>query len=260
MGSADLLDATPPVAGDPWQTWLDAHRAEVARHRGQRIAVHRTEGIIASGETCEALSDALTRMGYSPGRRRRHRDRGRAWGPRRVTDRIRPAMEPVLTQAGMTHAADVGDARASARDQPKAPRARRLGGAAHRRACRDHSSWNLMKSLRNSNRTRGGSFRSPLSPRVGPGSQLRTDRRISLAPIAPARFWVHRVPSPRGTTPPTQQRDAAATSPRRAPRSLRSCPSTTSALRARWRAPCAAPRLSWASRRRASARARPPRR
>lgn len=67
MGSAQQIDVTPPLAGDPWQAWLDAHRAEVARYRGQRIAVHRTEGIIASGATYEALSEALTRMGYPPG-------------------------------------------------------------------------------------------------------------------------------------------------------------------------------------------------
>jgi hypothetical protein len=56
-----------PIAADPWQAWIDAHRDEVARYHGRRIAVHPERGIVASGKTLEELSEALGRLGYPTG-------------------------------------------------------------------------------------------------------------------------------------------------------------------------------------------------
>lgn len=64
---ARQIDPDPPLAADPWQAWLDAHAAELERYRGQRVAVHRELGILASGRTYEEVSAALTRLGYPPG-------------------------------------------------------------------------------------------------------------------------------------------------------------------------------------------------
>lgn len=60
-------DSLPPLAADPWQAWIDAHADEVARYRGQRIAVHPERGILASGATLEEVSAALERLGYPRG-------------------------------------------------------------------------------------------------------------------------------------------------------------------------------------------------
>lgn len=67
MSSAAPWDVDGPLAADPWQAWLDAHAEELERYRGQRVAVHRTLGILASGTTYEEVSSALTRLGYPPG-------------------------------------------------------------------------------------------------------------------------------------------------------------------------------------------------
>lgn len=52
-----------PAAPDAFQRWMMEHRAEVAGHRGRHIAVHPTEGIIASAESYANLEDELERQG-----------------------------------------------------------------------------------------------------------------------------------------------------------------------------------------------------
>ncbi|MBI5512874.1 MAG: hypothetical protein HY909_03855 [Deltaproteobacteria bacterium] len=42
---------------------MDAHPEELAKHRGERIAVHPTRGIIASGPTLTVVCAALDAAG-----------------------------------------------------------------------------------------------------------------------------------------------------------------------------------------------------
>ncbi|WP_143195324.1 DUF5678 domain-containing protein [Archangium sp. Cb G35] len=52
-----------PATPDAFQRWMMEHRAEVAEHRGRHIAVHPTEGIVASADSYASLEDELERRG-----------------------------------------------------------------------------------------------------------------------------------------------------------------------------------------------------
>jgi hypothetical protein len=55
----------PPVEIDPAHVWLEAHPHEVAKYRGQQIAVHPDRGIVASAPTLAELLAELERLGAS---------------------------------------------------------------------------------------------------------------------------------------------------------------------------------------------------
>jgi hypothetical protein len=48
---------------DEFQRWMMDHRSEVAAHRGKHIAVHPTQGIVASADSYASLVDELDRRG-----------------------------------------------------------------------------------------------------------------------------------------------------------------------------------------------------
>jgi len=52
-----------PATPDAFQRWMTEHRTEVAEHRGRHIAVHPSEGIVASAESYASLEDELERQG-----------------------------------------------------------------------------------------------------------------------------------------------------------------------------------------------------
>jgi hypothetical protein len=60
----DLVGERPGITvRDPWGAWISAHPEEMAKHRGKRIAVHPTMGIVAADDTLEAVYEAVVRQG-----------------------------------------------------------------------------------------------------------------------------------------------------------------------------------------------------
>jgi hypothetical protein len=53
--------AESPVAPDEFQRWMMNHREEVAKHRGQHIAIHASRGIVAAANDYATLVEELER-------------------------------------------------------------------------------------------------------------------------------------------------------------------------------------------------------
>jgi hypothetical protein len=62
---AALFDATP-LTRDPVHDWMAAHPEELARHRGQHVAIDPAKGIVATGADFVAVSEALDALGIPP--------------------------------------------------------------------------------------------------------------------------------------------------------------------------------------------------
>jgi DNA repair exonuclease SbcCD ATPase subunit len=59
----EKVRGTPPVAPDEALRWIMENREKVAQHRGERIAVHPTRGIVASAPSYSRLQELLQQQG-----------------------------------------------------------------------------------------------------------------------------------------------------------------------------------------------------
>jgi hypothetical protein len=59
------LRANPPPP-DPVHAWMDAHRTELAPHKGKRVAIDPARGILAVGADYGEVADQLDALGVDP--------------------------------------------------------------------------------------------------------------------------------------------------------------------------------------------------
>lgn len=59
-----LFDAEP--ANDPIEDWIQAHLEELRPHAGKRVAIDPDRGLIAVGDSYEAVADQLAALGIAP--------------------------------------------------------------------------------------------------------------------------------------------------------------------------------------------------
>ena len=53
-------------SADPAGEWMARHQAEVAKHKGEHVAVHPERGIVASGVDLQTVHDEVKRQGLLP--------------------------------------------------------------------------------------------------------------------------------------------------------------------------------------------------
>jgi hypothetical protein len=62
----DAAAEEPATEPDAIAQWLEANPEEVVKHRGKQIAVHPTDGIIASGADFRSVYEQVRARGYNP--------------------------------------------------------------------------------------------------------------------------------------------------------------------------------------------------
>jgi hypothetical protein len=55
-----------PPPPDPVHAWMDAHRAELAPHKGKQAAIDPAKGLLAVGADYGEVADQLDAMGVDP--------------------------------------------------------------------------------------------------------------------------------------------------------------------------------------------------